>query len=1496
MIPMYTLIRVATLLSIGLSSLAAAAVPVAPYFNGKFPIQAPNSAGWDTANAFPLLIFVDPMWISEVPGTGDMCVVGKDGRIVRFPNTPAAAPADVAVVLDLSAKLQISEDQGLYRLIFHPRFGQAGSAHANEVFACYSHRPASASAGPDSSMWRLSRFTWQPATGTIDPASEVVLMQQYDPNRWHNGGSLQFDNRGFLLVTCGDGGAANDSLGKSQQLNNGLFGGVLRIDVDNDPARSHPIRRQPAATQPATFPVNMTQGYGIPNDNPWLDPAGGILEEFFAIGLRSPHAAHYDPVADELWEGDVGQSAREELNRIRRGGNFQWPFMEGTIAGQKSRTEFTIVGVETPPVYSYDRTLGGCIIGGMRYRGAKWAQQLGGRVLFGDNIKGTLSALTPDPVEGPPVVTLLLSNFGTGIYSGLANIATDSAGEIYLMKLNGQSQNGGIIRKLVAGGVTPEPPQLLSATGLFTDTANLVPSPALVPYDVASPLWSDGAKKQRWIALPNDGTRNVVSEKIAWSATGNWKFPAGTVFVKHFEMPVDDRDSSLVRRLETRVIVCTANDGKYGVTYRWNEQGTDAVLISVGEEDTYGVTRADGSTVQRTWSFPSRSDCMQCHTNASGQSLGLRTHQINRTVIQPGTDVPVNQLSWFNSEAMFDSTLQYYDLNAALEGRPTDDTTAPLEHRVRSYLDSNCAHCHQPGGSVPYFDLRLQTPLKNQGLVNAAIQGQFQLPGGCYLKPGNPSLSAVAVRNASTAPGTAMPPLGKHMANDPAVAMISQYISGLSAAEFATDPAPSARYVRFTSTSAATTLMTVGELAVLDGNGTAIPRSGISISNFTSEQTAGSSAAVIDGDPWTFWSTTATGSLPKSITLDLSTSRQIGGFEYTPRQDSTVGRPRQYQVHYSPDGINWTLMVSKNLGTSPTEAIERFDSLVGRRPVRCSIAAAPATVARDFPVTIVFDSAVTDFTSYDLAITGGSVQSLSGSGYYYVATIRAYQPNVTVSLPANVVNQGTYGNPASPTLSVTSGLQTPPVPTFTSGPYYRDAFEVGLSFDQSNTGLAKDDFSVTGGAVEWLIPDGNGWRMIVVPSGTGSVNVNVRTGAVIGSGGLRSTGIIPFTFSYQASLTESEAEAMTGNPVFKYVADPSARGGAYKWTEEGSRGAASTLDTFLYLQRTIAVPYAGNYRVRGWTRADDPASNSFFISLKNSGGNIIPWQTNQGPGEIGSGQFHAGFARDTGSDHVFPLAAGSASLYIYAGEDGTRLDRVALIPERPFAIWSGIKVSSSPVTTAALHFTSPVTGLSAGDFETIDGEVTALTGSAQDYNVSVRPNSGQMVVRLRENSVTDEFGASNTVSDWHFARLLDTYDQWATDHGLSALPANDGLDMDGDGLGQFMEYAIGLDPAKADLRTIDPADSAARGLPKIQVNPTGNLHRLSLVFDRRRGGTPLLHTAGFTSDFLNYSEQSDFTGHIETLDSQWERVTAADITATGSEPARFGRLKIERAK
>ena len=103
-------------------------------------------------------------------------------------------------------------------------------------------------------------------------------------------------------------------------------------------------------------------------------------------------------------------------------------------------------------------------------------------------------------------------------------------------------------------------PSRLSQTGVFTDVRAATPAAGLIPYDVIVPFWSDGASKSRWMALPN--------ERIQFAASGEWKFPDGTVFVKEFDLSIDDTSLTVKRRLETRLLVRDHNGGVYGVTYK----------------------------------------------------------------------------------------------------------------------------------------------------------------------------------------------------------------------------------------------------------------------------------------------------------------------------------------------------------------------------------------------------------------------------------------------------------------------------------------------------------------------------------------------------------------------------------------------------------------------------------------------------------------------------------------------------------------------------------------------------------------------------------------------------------------------------------------------------------------------------------------------------------------------------------------------------------------
>ena len=209
---------------------------------------------------------------------------------------------------------------------------------------------------------RLSRFHVPDGATVANPASEVVLINQYDRHMWHNGGNMFFGPDGFLYIPFGDEGGIADEFNQAQRMNGGLFSGVLRIDVDCNPTRSHPIRRQPRS--PPNSPASYSANYYIPNDNPWLDPGGSILEEFWAVGLRSPHRMTYDAISGQIWLGDIGQNNREEINLIERGANYQWAYREGAFPGFFPQPS-PLIGTDKPPIYDYGRGNGDtCVIGG----------------------------------------------------------------------------------------------------------------------------------------------------------------------------------------------------------------------------------------------------------------------------------------------------------------------------------------------------------------------------------------------------------------------------------------------------------------------------------------------------------------------------------------------------------------------------------------------------------------------------------------------------------------------------------------------------------------------------------------------------------------------------------------------------------------------------------------------------------------------------------------------------------------------------------------------------------------------------------------------------------------------------------------------------------------------------------------------------------------------------------------------------------------------------
>jgi uncharacterized repeat protein (TIGR03806 family) len=340
--------------------------------------------------------------------------------------------------------------------------------------------------------------------------------------------------------------------------------------------------------------------------------------------------------------------------------------------------------------------------------------------------------------------------------------------------IEGQTPYGLPSRDLAPAALPPVPeglPPTLSQTGLFSSLKGLSVLPALIPYDVNAPLWSDGAAKRRWLVPGRAG--------IGFSPTGEWSFPAGTVFVKHFELATDERRPEVRRRLETRLLVVDGTGYGYGVTYRWRPDQADADLLRDGQREELTI-KTDRGTRRQTWEYPSRADCLQCHTAAAGFVLGVKTRQLNRPFAYPGS-VTDNQLRTWNYLGLFQKALDERDIPALPKLASLSDTRAPLAERARAYLDANCAHCHRPGHVIrATFDARYNSPLGAQTLLDVAtVSDNLGVMDPCVIACGDLNRSMV-LRRMRREDSFRMPPLAVHVADEAGLDVLEHWVRSLA--------------------------------------------------------------------------------------------------------------------------------------------------------------------------------------------------------------------------------------------------------------------------------------------------------------------------------------------------------------------------------------------------------------------------------------------------------------------------------------------------------------------------------------------------------------------------------------------------------------------------------------------------------------------------------------------------------------------------------------------
>jgi glucose/arabinose dehydrogenase/inosine/xanthosine triphosphate pyrophosphatase family protein len=395
-------------------------------------------------SAFGAIAFQHPVQVVFAPGeTTRAFVVEQDGTIAMVSdiNNPVRQ-----VILDLSANVnppQNDTGHGMLSMVFHPNFAQNGFFY---VWTSYWDS--------GSRFTRLFRYTLA-SNGTVDPASQETLISQPDGSGGHDGGTLLFGSDGYLYLSIGDGDegvAGAEAIASHQRIDEGFYGAVLRIDVDQKPGNLVP---NPHAGQQST-------GYLVPADNPWVGATSfnglpvnptSVRTEFWAVGFRNPFRMSFDSANGDLWVGDVGLEEREEIDVATKGANYGWNFYEGDIPGPAFASLPTGITF-TPPVWVYNHDAGDiCVIGGLVYHGALFPE-LQGQYLFADYLSGRIWTASSPATR--PFQAAQISQISS--IQGVCNVTVQPVtGDILLV-----NQFYGLIQKLGSPSPTQVPP-LVSA-------------------------------------------------------------------------------------------------------------------------------------------------------------------------------------------------------------------------------------------------------------------------------------------------------------------------------------------------------------------------------------------------------------------------------------------------------------------------------------------------------------------------------------------------------------------------------------------------------------------------------------------------------------------------------------------------------------------------------------------------------------------------------------------------------------------------------------------------------------------------------------------------------------------------------------------------------------------------------------------------------------------------------------------------------------------------
>ena len=663
--------------------------------------------------AFPQVTFKSPVFIAQDPLSDRLLVAEYDGLIYSF------LPKDPTGRKDLFLDL----GRGISAFSFHPKYKENGY-----VFV-FSHADLNQGdrKGQMSQIWRY-KLDMSSNFPRVDPASKTLIIDW--PSGGHNGGEAIIGPDGYLYVSTGDGTSGSDVNNSGQNLDD-LHAVMMRLDVD------HP---------------DAGRNYGIPKDNPFVDTPKA-RPEIWAYGYRNPWRFSFDPVTGRPWVGDVGQDIWEMIELSNKGDNHGWSVREGTHPfhphAAKGPTPFV------DPIVEHHHTECRSITGGYVYQGDKFPE-LKGVYVYGDYEYGKMWGLRYD-YKAKKVTwhkefldsNVKIASFGMG-RDGSFYALDHSTGEIFELD------------RRPADAPRPAFPRKLSQTGLFSKVKGHQVAPGVLPYSINAAFWSDGANKERFVAMP--AAAKITFDDKPDSA---WQFDDGTVTVKSFSLDMEEGKAASRKYIETRVVVKQENHW-VGYSYVWNEDQSDATLVASGGLDkVFKIKEASGATRKQSWHYPSRNECMFCHSRAAGFVLGLNTGQMNRS----------HQIQDLEQAGYFAKPLPKKDLPAYPD---PFDAKVDINHRVKTYLQVNCAMCHvSDGGGNSPMELGYRTAIEKAGLVGVEPTHEtLGLADAKLVKPGAPA-SSVLLNRITRRGEYQMPPTSTNRVDTAGAKLIEDWIRQL---------------------------------------------------------------------------------------------------------------------------------------------------------------------------------------------------------------------------------------------------------------------------------------------------------------------------------------------------------------------------------------------------------------------------------------------------------------------------------------------------------------------------------------------------------------------------------------------------------------------------------------------------------------------------------------------------------------------------------------------